>query len=98
MTLLCRIINFQILTVVLGQENSSLIWRKWFGFLFNGISIFVGYLMLKPSLLKNSSDIIKPIAGGINAFMPFLGYEFEKKRKSVTVVRTGLRRCHCPER
>ena len=32
--------------------------------LFIGISFFVVYLMLKPSLLKNSRDIIYPIAGG----------------------------------
>ena len=30
--------------------------------LFNGISAFVGYVMPKPSLLKNSSDIIELIA------------------------------------
>ena len=32
-------------------------------FLFNGISIFLGYLMPKPSLLKNSSGTIELIAG-----------------------------------
>ena len=33
--------------------------------LFNGISIFVGYLMSKTSLKNNSSDAILSIAGGI---------------------------------
>ena len=31
--------------------------------LFNGISTFMGYLMPTSSLYKNSSDIIKPLAG-----------------------------------
>ena len=32
----------------------------WFGLvsLFNGIAIFMGYFILKPSVLKNSSDTI----------------------------------------
>ena len=36
----------------------SVIDRFGLGSLFNGISTFVGYLMLKPSLYKNSSDAI----------------------------------------
>ena len=40
--------------------------------LFNGLLTFVGYLMPKPFLLKNSDGIISPIAGrGIKRFMPF---------------------------
>ena len=31
--------------------------------LFNGISTFMGYLMPKPSLLKNSNDNIEAIVG-----------------------------------
>ena len=36
----------------------------WFDLvsLFNGTSTFVGYLNLKPTLLKNCSDTIQPIA------------------------------------
>ena len=36
------------------------------------MATFVGYLMLKSSLLKNKSDIIELIADRISEFMPFL--------------------------
>ena len=42
----------------------------WF-LCFKGISSFMGYLMPKPSLLTNSSDTIKPIAGGEKAVHTF---------------------------
>ena len=38
---------------------------------FNGISIFVDYLMPKQSLYKNSSGTIFPIAVEIRRFIPF---------------------------
>ena len=44
----------------------------WFGLVssFNSISIFVGYLILKP-FSKNRSGTIKRIAGRIRGFIPF---------------------------
>ena len=39
--------------------------------LFNGISTFVGHIMLKPSLEKSSSDTIVPMAEGMRGFIPF---------------------------
>ena len=36
----------------------------WFG-CFNGISTFLGHLILKTSFEKNSSGTIQPIAGGM---------------------------------
>ena len=41
-------------------------------FFFNGISIFVGHLIPKPSLWKSSTCTIYLTAGGIRGFMPFL--------------------------
>ena len=43
----------------------------WLISLFNGVSTFVGNLMLNPSLWKNSTDTIKPIAQGIKGFILF---------------------------
>ena len=39
--------------------------------LFNGMLNFVGYLMPNSSLLKDNSDTIKSIAGGIRGSIPF---------------------------
>ena len=36
--------------------------------MFNGISIFMGYLKLKPFLQKNSSDLIKGAYKGVYTF------------------------------
>ena len=49
-------------------------WRKLFLLsFFNGISIFLSYLMPKPSLLKNNSDTIYPPPDSwIRDFIPFL--------------------------
>ena len=41
--------------------------------LFNGISTFVGYLMSKPSVYKNSSDIFQPRSSGFKGLSPFPG-------------------------
>ena len=40
-------------------------------FYFNSISTFMGYLMPKPSLEKNSSGAIQPIGRGIRGFISF---------------------------
>ena len=45
--------------------------RLRLGFLFNGLSTFVGYLMPKPSLEKNSGGTIWLIAGKIRRFITF---------------------------
>ena len=42
----------------------------WF-LCFNGISIFMGYLMPTPSFQKNISGTTEPIARGIREFIPF---------------------------
>ena len=39
--------------------------------LFNGISTIESYLMSKSFFLKNSSNAIQPLAGGIRGFIPF---------------------------
>ena len=48
--------------------------RVWFGLvsLFDGMSSFVGYLMLKTSFLNGISGTIQPIAKGISEFMAFI--------------------------
>ena len=58
---------------ILGNEEKKRNHEDWFGLvsLFNGISTFEVYLKPKPSLLKNSSDAIEPIAGRIRRFIPF---------------------------
>ena len=42
--------------------------------LFNGGSIFVSYLMAKPSLKKNCSDTIESIAWGGRGEISVIGY------------------------
>ena len=44
--------------VTQGQFLRGVWIQIWFGFMFNGISTFGGYLMSKPSLKKNISDTI----------------------------------------
>ena len=39
--------------------------------MFSGIQTFMGYLMPKPSLLKDNCDTIKHKAERISGFMPF---------------------------
>ena len=64
--------------------------RLLFFGLVDGISNFMGYLMLKQSLLNNS-DTIQPIVGELRRFMPFpLGYQYESERNRETEVRTRL--------
>ena len=53
-----------------GFKKMCKVYSVWVS-LFNGISNFVGYLMPKPTVQKNSSCTIQFIARGIRGFMPF---------------------------
>ena len=55
-------------------NNAYQLGQLCFGFFFNGISNFVGYLMPKLSLLKNSSGTIQPIAEDVRRFLIFQKY------------------------
>ena len=75
------VIRFQVFSLNTNKLD-TIIWFHFFGngsrwfmiiiglrSLFNGISVSVCYSMLKSSMLKNSSDIIQPIAGRIKRFI-----------------------------
>ena len=47
-----------------------IIWLVW-GFLLNGISAFIGNIIPKKSLEKNSRGIIQPISEEIREIIPF---------------------------
>ena len=66
----------------------------WFGLvsLFKGIWTFVGYIMLKPFLQKNSSGIILFIEERDKGVHTFPKSTFESERKSTTRIRTCLLR------
>ena len=54
--------------------------------MFNGISTFMGYLMLKLSLQKNSSSTIEPIAPkSIHIFPKIIDPKVNKERMSVLI-------------
>ena len=59
--------------------------------LFKSILTFVVFLMLKPSVWKNSCDTTQPIVGSIfiiRVFIPFPWYLSENERNSLTGERT----------
>ena len=64
--------------------------------LFNGIPIFVGYLMPNPAFKKNSSGTIKLIAGRKRGSYFCQGYSSESESNSATGVRTRLLRFRSP--